>query len=176
MKAIIKISAVLVFIAVLIMITSFFLPEEKTSVNQITIDKPFFFVWAAITNRFEEPNWRTNLDTVIRLDNIDTDPVWREFYNEGDSITWQITTEVSNKLLVRQVIQNDTYEGTMWAINLMNSEKGTVVRIVEEQHVNKPLLRFKYIGTPPDYDVKVYLTDLMNKFSAAEEEQNSYGW
>lgn len=176
MKILIKGISSVLFIIVTILTISAFLPKEKTTVNQITIEKPFFFVWAAMTNRFEEPQWRTGLDTVIQLEDRDTDPVWREFFESGDSITWQITTEVSNKLLVRQIVDDPVYEGTMWAINVMSGKTGTVIRIVEEQHVNKPLERLKYINTPHDLDVKLYLTDLINKFTQTEEEDNSFGW
>jgi len=177
MKILIKTSAFILFLLTVVILVSFFLPKEKTTVNQITIDKPFFLVWAAITNHYEEPMWRTDLDTVIQLEERDTDPVWREFFNSGDSITWQITTEVSNKLLVRQIVDDLKYEGTMWAVNIMSGKDGTILRIVEEQHVNKPLCRYKYITTPHDLDVKLYLTNLINKFSQEEQEdENAYGW
>jgi hypothetical protein len=64
----------------------------------------------------------------------------------------------------------------MWAINVMSSKEGTKIRIVEEQIVNNPLCRFKYLREAHDYDVKLYLTDLINKFSQQEEEENAYGW
>jgi hypothetical protein len=175
MKSIIKIFSGLIFLFVLVLLVSMFLPKEKTTINQITIDKPFFFVWAAITNHYEEPAWRTDLDTVIQMEERDTGPVWKEYFENGDSISWQITTEVSNKLLVRHIIDNPTFEGTMWAINVMNSEGGTIVRIVEDQIVKKPLCRYQFLSTPHDYDVKLYLTNLQAKFNQPEEE-NSYGW
>lgn len=176
MKLFIKISSTLLLIIVLILITTQFLPKEKTTVNQITINKPFFFVWAAVTNQFEEPSWRRYIDTVIQLKNRERDPVWREYHINGDSLTYRITTEVSNKLQVRQIVDDPSNEGSLWAINIMNSEQGAKIRIVEEQVMNNPISKIKFLFNKTDIDVKIYLTDLINKFNKEEEEDNSYGW
>ena len=175
MKFITLIFAIVVTLIIGLLSFSFFIPKEKTTEISITVQQPFFLVWAAITDHYEEPKWRNNIDTIIQLDNIERDPVWREFYTNGDSITWRIITEVSNKLLVQQIIDHPIYENTFWAININTKPEGTTIQIVKEQHINNSIQRLIHYFDPIDYDLKLYLSQLYTKLNTPQEE-DSFGW
>ena len=103
-------------------------------------------------------------------------PFWKEKYVNGDSLFLVTTTEVNNRLIVRNVVNSDIYEGTMFIINISSVEGGTKITYIEERNINKPIYRLINYFKDPSEKLQKYLDDLANKFEKEAEEENSSGW
>ena len=176
MKLFLKIIIVIIILLLAGYLTGYFLPKDATIRKEKIINKPSFFVWAAITNHYEETLWRTDLDTTEQLEDKDGLPFWKEKYVNGDSLFLVTTTEVNNRLIVRNVVNSDIYEGTMFIINISSVEGGTKITYIEERNINKPIYRLINYFKDPSEKLQKYLDDLANKFEKEAEEENSSGW
>ena len=63
MKSAIKIIIVLIIIALTPLIIGIFQPVDRLIIEKGVVDKMYFFVLGDITNHWEEPQWRQNIDT-----------------------------------------------------------------------------------------------------------------
>ena len=78
MKLIAKILIPIAILALLPVIIGAFMPRDRQVMRGIVIDQMYFMVLANITNHWEEPAWRSNLDTMIQRESIDGQDCWVE--------------------------------------------------------------------------------------------------
>ena len=90
MKSATKVIIALIIIILIPMVIGFFQPKERLIIEKVVIDKMYFFILSDITNHWEEPQWRHNIDTIIQ----DTDFA----VSEGKTITPEHTVERRNGL------------------------------------------------------------------------------
>ena len=86
MKLFAKILIALAIIALLPVIIGLCMPRERQLTRGMIIDQMYFMVLGNITNHWEEPSWRHNLDTMIQRESVDGQDCWVEYYTNGDSI------------------------------------------------------------------------------------------
>lgn len=173
MKLTYKIFGITIGLLLLIYLVGIFLPKEILIKRQTFIEKPFFIVWSDLTNPYEETNWRKDIDTIIQLDDIDGNTVWKEIYKNGDSLILETTTNIPNVLIARSYVNNN-FEGTR-IVNIKKSKKGTFVRIVIEGKVPRAIDRLKNIFNNKESErIGIYLHSLRDKYK--NETQEDDGW
>ncbi|MBE9469031.1 MAG: hypothetical protein IMY72_12030 [Bacteroidetes bacterium] len=174
MKIIVKFFGIIIAILLLIYLVGIFLPKNILIKRQILIEKPFFIVWSDLTNPYEEPNWRQDIDTIIQLEDIDGNAVWKETYNNGDSIILETTTNIPNVLIARSYVNDNNFEGTR-IVNIKKTEKGTFVRIVLEGKVTNAIYRLKnLISNKENKRLGRYLHNLKNKYKNEVPEEDAW--
>ncbi|MCQ2374744.1 MAG: hypothetical protein MJ069_02440 [Salinivirgaceae bacterium] len=179
------ISKVIVGLAILVcipFIVGFCLPKDRVVDARIMIDQMYFEVLSNVSNHWEEPIWRTEVDSMVELEQIDARDVWMEYYTNGDSVKLQ-TQSLGEFDYIRMIICPDGTElnRNITLVNLEDAEGNmrTVVRYVEEVHVTDPLKRFVNLFNDK-YEKRAhrYLFDLKNRGiqQKQEMEEMNSGW
>ena len=160
---------IVAIIALLPVIIGLCLPRERQVMKGRMIDQMYFMVLGNISNHWEEPAWRTNLDTMIQRDAIDGQDCWVEYYTNGDSIVL-LTQTMGEFDYVRRMVQPDGQE-LLRNITLADVEGKTAVRMIEEVSESDPLKRFGALFSDPVAKrMEQYLTDLQAKAIQQNEE------
>jgi hypothetical protein len=170
-----------IFISSVILIPLFiglFQPKDRVIVETEVIDKMYFFILSDITNHWEEPKWRQNIDTIIQQEAIDGQDAWMEHYTNGDSILL-ITQKTTENDYIRLILDNDgNYYNRI--ITIKDFDGKTAIRITEEARERNPFKRFMLLFNDPARDrIKLYLSDLKEKNKPdpnAESDDNNVGW
>ena len=162
-------------LALLPVIIGFFMPRDRQVMKGIVVDQMYFMVLGNITNHWEEPSWRSNLDTMIQREAIDGQDCWVEYYTNGDSI--KMLTQTSGEFdYVRRMIRPDGRE-LLRNITLADVEGKTAVRMIEEDSEGDPLKRFMRIFHDPVAErMEQYLSDLKERAIKQNEEMSEDGF
>ena len=161
-------------IALLPVIIGLCLPRERQVMKGKMIDQMYFMVLGNISNHWEEPSWRSNLDTMIQREAIDGQDCWVEYYTNGDSIVL-LTQTMGEFDYVRRMIQPDGRE-LLRNITLADVEGKTAVRMIEEVSESDPLKRFAALFSDPVAKrMEQYLSDLKEKAIKQNEEMGDEG-
>ena len=159
-------------LALMPVIIGSFMPREREVVDKKVIDQMYFMVLGNVTNHWEEPSWRHDLDTMIQCEAIDGQDCWVEYYTNGDSVVL-LTQTVSEYDYVRRIIRPDGRE-LVRGITVIDYEGRTVVRMIEEDYEPDPLKRFARIFSDPVANrMDQYLSDLKEKAIKQNEEMGS---
>lgn len=176
MKTPIKIFIILIAIILIPLIIGFFQPKERIISEKGVIDKMYFFILSDITNHWEEPQWRNNIDTIIQQEVIDGQDAWMEYYINGDSVLL-ITQKTTETDYIRLILDP---EGEYYnrVITIKDFDGKTAIRITEESSEGNPFKRFMILLKDPLKEkLELYLSDLKekNKPDPNAEEDDS-GW
>lgn len=173
-KKIVLIAILVVIIGVPIIIGSF-LPKEKIVTEKTFIDKMYFFILADITNHWEEPSWRTEIDTMIQAQEIDGMDVWKEYYTNGDSVL--LMTQVTGNTDYIRIIVDKDGRHRMRSIMLVDVSGKTAIRMSEEIFTGSPIKRFFSLFNDTSSDhLKAYLRDLKEKNKPKDTDSNEGNW
>ena len=136
------------------------------------IDQMYFMVLGNVSNHWEEPSWRHNLDTMIQRESVDGQDCWVEYYTNGDSIVL-LTQNLGEFDYVRRVIRPDGRE-LLRNITLADVNGQTAVRLIVEDYEPDPLKRFaRFIYDPVASRMEQYLSDLKEKGMQQNAEMGS---
>lgn len=175
MKAKILIISLVILILASPFIIGSFVPKEKIVTEKAFIDKMYFFILADITNHWEEPSWRHDIDTMIQQQQMDGADAWKEYYTNGDSVLLmtQVTAETD---YIRIIIDKDGHS-LMRSIMLVDVQGKTAVRMSEEIYMKSSLKRFfsLFNDTSSDHLVN-YLNDLKEKNKPTEGTDSDGNW
>jgi hypothetical protein len=172
MKAIIKFIVPIIILLATPVVIGFFQPVERMVTATSMIDKLYFFIMADVTNHWEEPAWRHDLDTVIQQRVVDGQDAWMEYYTNGDSIML-ITQKITETDYIRIIFKENTPQ-LMRVITLADYKGKTAIRISEETYEKNPITRFiNLFNDPVEKRIKNYLNDLKEKNKP--DENNSDG-
>jgi len=153
-----------------------FQPKERIVVEKGIIDKMYFFILSDVTNHWEEPKWRQNIDTIIQQEAIDGQDAWVEHYTNGDTILL-ITQKTTENDYIRLFLGKDgNYHNRVITIKDYNGK--TAIRITEEAIENNPFKRFMLLFKDPVKErLKLYISDLKekNKPDPNTESNDDYG-
>ncbi len=151
-------------------------PKERMVTAMTMIDKLYFYIMADITNHWEEPSWRHDVDTIIQQQVVDGQDAWMEYYTNGDSILL-ITQKITETDYIRIVFKENTPQ-MMRVITLADYKGKTAIRISEESYESNPIKRFIYLlNDPVEKRIKNYLADIKEKNKPEpEDESNASGW
>ncbi len=136
-------------------------PENHEANRTILIAAPFDTVWALLSDHSTEVLWRTDLESIVRMDDRDGNPVWREVYSSGegmlmmdteilmplnsimtDSLDQSITPyQLIEGRLVREIVDEGMGFGGTWTITVLEVAEGTRVQVVENGYIDSPFFR-----------------------------------
>lgn len=149
-----------------------FLPKEKTITKKAFIDKMYFFILSDITNHWEEPSWRHNIDTMIQQPQIDGMDVWKEYYTNGDSVL--LMTQVTTGTDYIRIIVDDDGTQHSRSIVLVDVKGKTAIRMIEEVVTKNPIDRFiNLFDDKASKRIEQYLFDLTEKNKPKKEQENN---
>lgn len=173
MKSAIKIIIVLIIIILTPFVIGLFQPKERLIVEKGVIDKMYFFILGDITNHWEEPQWRHDIDTIVQHEVIDGQDAWMEYYNNGDSVLL-ITQKTTETDYIRLIVPPEG-DHLNRVITIADYNGKTAIRFTEEAVEYNPYKRFMImIKDPVRERVENYLYDLKEKHKPdpnAEDEE-----
>ncbi len=169
MKLVTKILVAVAILAIIPVAVGLFLPKERQVMRGMVIDQMYFMVLGNISNHWDEPSWRHNLDTMIQQDNVDGQECWMEYYSNGDSLKL-VTQNLGEFDYVRLIVRPDG-KALLRGITLADVEGRTAIRMYEEDYEADPLRRFMALIKDPVADrIERYLSDLKEKSIQQNEE------
>jgi hypothetical protein len=168
MKTISKILIAVAIIIAIPFIVGFCLPKERIVVRMTMIDQSYYMILADISNHWEEPAWRPNIDTLIQKESIDGQDCWMEYYTNGDSVKL-ITQRLGENDYVRLIVKPDGRELNR-SITLADVNGKTAIRISEEVYEPNPVKRFLNLFNDTEAArIEQYLLDLKTKNKPATD-------
>jgi hypothetical protein len=162
MKAGIKILIIAIIFVAIPFAIGMFQPKERLVTEMAVIDKMYYFIIADVTNHWEEPAWRHDLDTMIQQQVVDGQDAWMEHYTNGDSVLL-ITQKIAETDYIR-IIHRPDGKQLMRVITVADYKGKTAIRMSEEEYESNPYKRFMYlINDPVKKRIQNYLSDLKEK-------------
>ena len=143
MRWIALIFALLVAIVVGVFLAGAMLPLKHSVSRSLTLHQKPEAVWQAVTDHQHDPQWRSDVANVTRLDDRNGHPLWEEKYKNGDAMRIETTASEPPRRLVRKIV-DQTMFGGVWTYEVTPSADGnsTTVRITEDGEVYNPAFRF----------------------------------
>jgi hypothetical protein len=138
---------VLVALILIVLIGGLMLPEEHhASWTLITKQSPQA-IWDAINDHASEPQWRSDVASVVSLGERNGKPVWQENYKDGNKVALMTTESKAPNRMVRQLTDLEGPFSGRWEIDIAHTPEGSNVKITEIGKVSNPIFRFvsKYI-------------------------------
>jgi len=162
MKTVIKVIIALFLITIIPLTIGLFQPKERILVEKTVIEKMYFYILSDITNHWEEPQWRQNIDTIVQHEVIDGQDAWMEYYTNGDSVLL-ITQKTTETDYIRLILRPDG-RSLNRVITIADFQGKTAIRITEEAYESNPFKRFMLlINDPIKERIHLYLIDLKEK-------------
>jgi hypothetical protein len=174
MKTGCKIIIGLIVILLIPVIIGFFQPKDRIVTEKGVIDKMYFFVLADVTNHWEEPKWRHNIDTVVQQEVVDGQDAWMEHYTNGDTVLL-VTQKTTENDYIRLIITTDGHYLNR-VVTIKDFDGKTAIRISEDAYESNPVKRFFLLFNDPLQErLHQYLSDLKKKYEK-EKEQGDNGF
>jgi len=162
MKSLIKIIIALIIIILIPFGIGFFQPKDRVVMEKAVIDKMYFYILGDITNHWEEPQWRNDIDTLIQQQVIDGQDAWMEYYKNGDSVLL-ITQKTAETDYIRLILNPDG-QSLNRIITIADFDGKTAIRYTEEASEKNPFKRFMLLINDPIRErAKLYLVNLKEK-------------
>lgn len=176
MKALVKIVIILIIIALIPMGIGFFQSKERLIIGKGVVDKMYFYILSDITNHWEEPQWRHNIDTMIQQHVVDGQDAWMEYYTNGDSILL-ITQKTTETDYIRLIIDPEGRDFNR-VITIVDFDGKTAVRISQESYEENPFKRFMILFNDPiEEKLQLYIADLIEKNKPdPNAKEDDLGW
>ncbi len=176
MKTVTKISIILIVIILTPVVIGFFQPKERLIIEKGVVDKMYFFILSDITNHWEEPKWRQNIDTIVQQEVVDGQDAWMEHYTNGDSVLL-ITQKTTENDYIRLILSKNGHDLNR-VVTIKDFDGRTAIRITEEAFEYNPIKRFMLLFNDPIRErLQLYLYDLKEKNKPdPNAENNENGW
>ena len=163
----------LVVLAVLILgvlLVGALLPEQHHASRTLKTKQSPQAIWDAINDHANEPQWRSDVASVISLGERDGKPVWQENYKDGNTIALMTTESKPPTRMVRELTDVDGPFSGRWEIDIQPSPAGSNVTITEIGKVSNPFFRFvsRFIIGHTTF-MERYLRGLAGKFGEQAE-------
>jgi len=162
MKSLFKIIIVLIIIILIPFTIGFFQPKDRVIMEKTVIDKMYFYILGDVTNHWEEPQWRNNIDTMIQHQVVDGQDAWMEYYTNGDSVL--LITQKTTETDYIRLILTPNGQSLNRIITIADFDGKTAIRFTEEAYEANPFKRFMLLINDPIRErIKLYLGDLKEK-------------
>lgn len=156
---------VLVALVLGVLVAGMLLPEEHHASRTLVTKQSPQAIWDAINDHASEPQWRSDVKSVMSLGERDGKPVWREDYKDGNKVTLMTTESKPPTRIVRELTDLEGPFSGRWEIDIVPTPEGSKVTVTEIGKVSNPFFRFvsKYIIGHTTF-MERYLTGLAGKF------------
>lgn len=152
------------------------LPEKHSVSRSITLHQTPETVWQVLTDHANDPKWRADVGTVVRIADRNGHPVWEERYKNGQVMRIETTVENPPSRMERLIV-DQTMFGGVWIYEVSSADdsahpgqKLTTVKITENGEVHNPVFRFlaRFVFGL-ETTVETYLKALAAKFGEKAE-------
>ena len=127
-KKLLVIAAVgILVVAVAVIVLGFFVPAERSFVNEIDIDAPADHVWQVLTDKQRYPEWQDQLD---RVENI-SDQEWIEYpKNSPEPLRFRLMNDGRPSRMEVSYTMGDAMHGH-WSGETTPTAKGVRLRTID---------------------------------------------
>jgi hypothetical protein len=167
----IGIVAVLVGLIVAVLVAGALLPEEHRASRTLRTKQSPQAIWDAINDHANEPQWRSDVESVVSLAEREGKQVWQENYKDGNKVTLITTEWKPPTRMVRELTDLEGPFSGRWEIDITPATEGSEVKITEVGKVSNPFFRFvsKYVIGHTTF-MERYLKGLAGKFGEPGDE------
>lgn len=164
-KWLIRVVIVLVVLILAVFVVGALLPEEHHASQTLVTKQSPQAIWDAINDHANEPQWRSDVASVISLGERNGKPVWQENYKDGNKLALITTESQTPTRMVRELTDLDGPFSGRWEIDIAKIPEGSKITITEIGKVSNPLFRFvsKFIIGHTTF-MERYLKGLAGKF------------
>ena len=161
----ILIAGVVVALILIVLVGGLMLPEEHHASRTLVSRQSPQAIWDAINDHAGEPQWRSDVASVVSLGERGGKPVWQENYKDGNKVALMTTESKSPNRMVRELTDLEGPFSGRWEIDIAATPEGSNVKITEIGKVSNPIFRFvsKYIIGHTTF-MERYLNGLAGKF------------
>lgn len=169
MRWLMRLALVLLAVVIGVLLVGSGLPvEHRATVDRVVPGTPAQ-VWDVLTAVEDFPRWRPEVDGVVRLEDRNGLPAWREEGPSGVLNLGAVWYEPPDRMVVR-VSDEDGAFGGSWTYDLSPAEsEGTRITITEVGEVYSPFFRFmaRYVFGH-ERSMRTYLEALEARMSAVD--------
>lgn len=160
----ILVAGLLVALILGVLVAGLLLPEEHHASRTLVTKQAPSAIWGAINDHAKEPQWRSDVASVVSLGEHNGKPVWQENYKDGNTLQLATTESKPPTRMVREIAEEGPFSGR-WEIDIAPTVEGSKVKVTEIGKVSNPFFRFvsKYI-IGHTTQMERYLTGLAGKF------------
>lgn len=161
----ILVAGVIAALILVVLIGGLMLPEGHQASRTLVTKQSPQAIWDAINDHASEPQWRSDVTSVVSLGERSGKPVWQENYKDGNKVTLITTESRPPGRMVRELTDLDGPFSGRWEIDIAPTPEGSNVKITEIGRVSNPIFRFvsKYIIGHTTF-MERYLKGLAGKF------------
>ena len=161
----ILVAGILVALILVVVIWGLLLPEEHHASRTLVTKQSPQAIWDAINDHASEPQWRSDVASVVSLGERNGKPVWEENYKDGNKVALMTTESKPPNRMVRELTDLEGPFSGRWEIDIAPAPTGSHVKITEIGKVSNPVFRFvsKYVIGHTTF-MERYLKGLAGKF------------
>jgi len=164
-RGLILVAGILAALILVVVIGGLMLPEEHHASRTLVAKQSPQAIWDAINDHASEPQWRSDVASVVSLGERNGKPVWQENYKDGNKVTLMTTESKPPTRMVRELTDLEGPFSGRWEIDIAPTPEGSQVKITEIGKVSNPVFRFvsKYVIGHTTF-MERYLRGLAAKF------------
>jgi len=161
----ILVAGVVVALILGVLIGGLMLPEEHHASRTLVTKQSPQAIWDAINDHANEPQWRSDVASVVSAGERNGKPVWQENYKDGNKVALMTTESKPPTRMVRELTDLEGPFSGRWEIDITPTPEGCQLKITEIGKVSNPFFRFvsKYIIGHTTF-MERYLRGLAEKF------------
>jgi uncharacterized membrane protein len=141
MKIILIIGGAVIALIIIVLLIGALLPRNHVASREIILRRSPEEIYAVIHDFASAPAWRTDLESVEMLGEVDGHIRFREQSKQG-RITYEVVEDKPPRTLVTRIVDQDLGYSGNWTYALSPTDHGTNVRITEAGEVSNVLFRF----------------------------------
>ncbi len=168
MKWLPRIALAAVVAVMIVLLVGSGLPVEHSATVDRVVPGGSTEVWSVITDIERFPEWRPGVDSVVRLEDRNGLPVWRESGSAGRLTLSVVWFEPPDRMVVRVSDDDSAFGGSWtWELSPAGEAGHTRVTVTEDGEVYSPLFRFvsRYV-TGHERTLRRYLEALEARMGA----------
>jgi hypothetical protein len=164
MKWILIIVIALVVAVAVVWVIGLLLPKGHTATRMLHLKQQPEAVWSVIADAQAAPSWRLNVTKVERLADQNDHPVWRETYQNGETLPLEMVESTAPKRLIGRIADPKLPFGGTWTYEIAPVADGCTITITERGEVYNPIFRIVSRFMNQAATMETYLGYLARKF------------
>jgi hypothetical protein len=134
-------AAAIIGLVVIVLVVGYLLPVRHQASRERTFATTPEVLYATITSIAEYPAWRSGVERIEMLPDVDGRPSFREVGSNG-TITYVLDELAPGRRVVSRIADPSLPFGGKWTYELEPAPAGTTLRIIEDGEVYNTVFRF----------------------------------
>jgi uncharacterized protein YndB with AHSA1/START domain len=126
-------------VVLLVILIGALLPRKHVVARSVSLHQPPETVWKLITG---PPTWRPGIKSYQELPTNNSQRMWRETDERGQTITYEVVESSPPRRLVTRIADPKLPFGGTWTYEIAPTNSGCSLTITENGEVYNPLFRF----------------------------------